>query len=395
MRYFEGRTVGEVAAALGVAENTAGRRLLRATAKLRATFAAGGVTVPAAGVGAAVAAVVAATASPAAGRRAAGAGGSGGRPVGRPGPCDGRRGSRPWRRRPSAGAVVASGVGARRHPAGPPAGAPVVPVRRAVALRPRPSRSGPSRRCRAGAAGTVGRAAERRPGTGRRRRGPAGRDGQPGVRGPAVRRRGAPPGRGGGRGNRRRGGGGDAVPQRRAAAAGPKREAVLATTDDSGRAERDGAVRVVLQLLEDAGRHVRPAGRRWGRHSTWTTRTWAAAWPTGRTAGPGPAGRRERDRVRRRRSPRGRRSAFVGRFVGRSGAAYYHLIAWEAYRATPIRGGADGLPDRRPVVVPARARAAAAVGRRGPRLVGRGGPGGGRTGRRRCRGRCRTGSWCG
>ncbi len=67
MRYFDGLSVADVAAALGVAENTAGRRLLRAVEKLRRTFAAGGVTVPAAAVGAAVTAVVAATASPPAG----------------------------------------------------------------------------------------------------------------------------------------------------------------------------------------------------------------------------------------------------------------------------------------------------------------------------------------
>jgi RNA polymerase sigma factor (sigma-70 family) len=66
MRYFEGRSVGEVAAALGVPENTAGRRLLRAVGKLRATFAAGGVAVPATAVGPAIAAVLAATAAPAA-----------------------------------------------------------------------------------------------------------------------------------------------------------------------------------------------------------------------------------------------------------------------------------------------------------------------------------------
>ncbi len=64
LRYFDGRSVGEVAATLGVTENTAGRRLLRAVGKLRATFAAQGVTIPAVAVGAAVAAVVATTAGP-------------------------------------------------------------------------------------------------------------------------------------------------------------------------------------------------------------------------------------------------------------------------------------------------------------------------------------------
>jgi RNA polymerase sigma factor (sigma-70 family) len=64
MRYFEGRSVGEVAVALGVPENTAGRRLLRAVGKLRATFQARGVTIPATTVGATVAAVVAATVEP-------------------------------------------------------------------------------------------------------------------------------------------------------------------------------------------------------------------------------------------------------------------------------------------------------------------------------------------